>query len=882
MSTSFSTEYQIEQNSKIIDFIRRTALAFTASDDIESTISEAVIESLNILNADHAHLYYKNENTGYIDLFFTYSTMGEDFVADLKSFPPDFLEYEINPIIKKGVAAFAKLSEFPPAIGNILGKLGVKSLIIAPITENSVINGVLLFENLKREREWSALEVSLVSSLEGLLSGMYFRRAMLKTVKRMNRVAHVMDFLKKTSLEFSNSVDFNKSIADATEGTCRILGADHAHIYTYNKESNCHDLFYTFSINNDEFEQTLKSFSADFMETMVRPVIHEGVMAYSNEAAFPESIGRILKSVGVKSFIISPILNKGAIQGVILFEALQHEINWSDADVSLVTSIEGLIASLFIRDDIIKSAHETEFRMREMFHSTDDEICFIAKDRRITFYNNAFATQFDMRQNGNYYLNADIIDRINIQNKTGFLKVCDIIDSLFAESAEKKNTDSRSIEFWEKNDCYDIHFNAVHSEKGEMMGVMLLARNISARKVMEEELLRAKLNAEQASMAKSEFLSRMSHEIRTPMNAIIGMAVLAGKPGVTPEQVEKYRAQAERSSKHLLSVLNDILDISKIEVGKFTIENTAFNIVKTIGNVVDMLKVTAESKSQELSLSFNSDIPEFVNGDPVRISQVVTNLLSNAIKFTPTGGRISVTVNAEMKNSRQMLLTTSITDSGIGITPESIERLFDAFEQADSSTTRHYGGTGLGLTISKRIAKLMDGDITAVSELGRGSTFVFTAVLHTTDSDGINSQPDSADMSGSEIDLTGKYILIAEDIEINAIILKAFMESTNVSTDEAQNGQEAVEKFLANPDKYDAILMDIQMPVLDGFEATKKIRSSAAGNAKTIPIIAMTANVFQEDINRCLDAGMNGHLGKPVEGMKLYNALAQHLLKKEA
>jgi len=537
--------------------------------------------------------------------------------------------------------------------------------------------------------------------------------------------------------------------------------------------------------------------------------------------------------------------------------------------------------------------------------------------------------------------------------------------------------------------------------------------DVSHIKEAEEQMRLFKVT-EQASRAKSEFLSRMSHEMRTPMNAIIGMTQIAAMS----DDAEKLRyclSMIENSSTHLLGLINDILDMSKIEAGKFELENAPLNLEKTLQKVCNLIIDKIEQKNIEFNIVFGADMAMNYIGDELRLSQVITNLMSNAVKFTPDGGKIEIVIEEPESKSGSSVLRFTVRDTGIGMTEEQISRLFNAFEQADSSTSRKFGGTGLGLTISKYIVEKMNGRIWAESEQGVGSAFIFEVKLERSQKAGglatfDNIRPEdvnllivsnndeervyfksitkrleikadeaptpekaaalakqakenrrpygiifvdygSADFDGVEIikqlnniidgntviivitsflkwnqieeemrgigvrrfmpkpffpseildavneeigktvknfdlqsgspadmpDFSNRSILLVDDVEINREIFITLLEGTGVNIDSAENGVVAVKMFTDNPDKYDMIMMDIQMPEMDGYQASGVIRALGFPRAKTVPIIAMTANVLREDVEKCLNAGMDDHLGKPLDFEKVLEKMQKYL-----
>ena len=384
-----------------------------------------------------------------------------------------------------------------------------------------------------------------------------------------------------------------------------------------------------------------------------------------------------------------------------------------------------------------------------------------------------------------------------------------------------------------------------------------------------------------ASQAKSVFLANMSHEIRTPMNAIIGMTTIAELSG----DIEKNRyaiRKIKEASKHLLGIINDVLDISKIEANKFELSETDFDFEKMLQEVVNIINFRVDERRQRFQVNLDGRISKMLIGDDQRLSQVITNLLSNAVKFTPEEGTITLDANLESESDDGVCrLRISVRDSGIGINDEQKSRIFHAFEQAETATSRNYGGTGLGLPISKRIVEMMGGDIWVDSELGGGSCFTFIVSLKKSGADAIDERPglgDAVEISGQTYDdFTGHTILLAEDIELNREIVTALLEPTQIIIECAENGKQAVSMFEAAPEKYEMIFMDVQMPEMDGYEAARIIRAMPAPRAKTVPIIAMTANVFREDVANCLAAGMNGHVGKPIDLGDVLKMMRTHL-----
>ena len=388
-----------------------------------------------------------------------------------------------------------------------------------------------------------------------------------------------------------------------------------------------------------------------------------------------------------------------------------------------------------------------------------------------------------------------------------------------------------------------------------------------------QALVEARDAAQAASVAKSAFLANMSHEIRTPMNGILGMAHLLRRGGVTPKQAERLDT-IDTSAQHLLAVINDILDISKVEAGKLALEEAPVAVDSLMTNVSSILGERARARNIRLLVEVQP-LPPNLAGDPTRLQQALLNYATNAIKFTETG---SVTLRAVKlhETNESVLLRFEVEDTGVGIAAEAIPRLFSAFEQADNSTTRKYGGTGLGLVITRRLAELMGGEAGVESTLGVGSTFWFTARLQKKERRKAERTPDIVGPD-AEAELrqrySGNHVLVVDDEPVNREVAKIQLEDTGLVIDTAEDGAQAIAK--AQVKVYAAILMDMQMPNVDGLEATRQIRRIPG--YRNTPIIAMTANVFAEDKARCLEAGMNDFLIKPFIPETLFATLLRSL-----
>jgi len=439
--------------------------------------------------------------------------------------------------------------------------------------------------------------------------------------------------------------------------------------------------------------------------------------------------------------------------------------------------------------------------------------------------------------------------------------------------SEKKVTDYELTACARDGKQTVVSYNATtfYDRSRTLQGVFAAARDVTERKRVEVELQQAKAMAETASQTKSDFLASMSHEIRTPMNAIIGIADLLAKTSLTPEQ-DKYVQIFRRAGDNLLNLINDILDLSKVEASQLELERTGFSLNDVLEKVREMVAVRAHEKALALVCEIAPNVPNDLVGDPTRLRQVLLNLLGNAIKFTESG-EVALRVTPDEEAASPGTLRFTISDTGIGIPNEKLSSVFERFTQADSSTTRRYGGSGLGLTISKRLVELMGGSIRVDSGVGKGSVFSFTVPLEIwAESTRRAAVPVGTDR---EPPLPALHILLVEDSPDNRTITEAFLQNTPYRVEIAENGAIAYTKFTAG--RYDLVLMDRQMPVMDGLTATRAIREWEQTNQRSpTPIIALTASALKGDQEKFVAAGCTAYLTKPIKQETLLQAIREN------
>ncbi|MDR1687915.1 MAG: response regulator [Clostridiales bacterium] len=708
----------------------------------------------------------------------------------------------------------------------------------------------------------------------------------------------------------------------------------------------------------------------------------------------PENEG--LKKYGCLTVFVTPIFMVDEFWGFVLFENLTKELAFSEYESDILRSAGHMAANAVIRNEEaakIQAANNIAQLMTNKVETQNNLLYAVNRMSSILLKANADTFDRDLISSMGIVADAAEVDRMYIWKnslKDGVLYTSQIYEwsekvppqqELLSKEAPFESIAPGWVEELEKGRCFnsivrdlgsvqrsvlepqgilsimlvpifvkgtfwgflgfdDCHRERLFSDNKEniLRSASELIAEAMIRNEMEENLRKAteKLRetlaaAQSANRAKSEFLSRMSHEMRTPMNAIIGMTAI-GQGAEVIDRKNYALNKIDEASSHLLAIINDILDISKIEANKLELTNEAFSFNEMLRKAISFVQFRLEEKKQKFFAEIANNVPAYFRGDEQRLTQVIINLLTNAVKFTPELGEISIAASLLCEDSGLCELVFEITDNGIGIPPQQQERIFLAFEQAEGGISRKFGGSGLGLPISKSIIEKMGGCIKVESEENKGSKFIFTVKLEKSAPDALpkpkDEIPEDAANTNDEGRYAGKRILLAEDVEINREILLTLLDGTGIIIDEAENGREALDMIANSPNMYDLVLMDVQMPEMDGLEATRRIRSllrdaeitgasqqtdaagyggshgaagyggshgaagygsshggvsamggiGAAGlTRKRLPIIAMTANVYQEDIDNCLEAGMDDHIGKPIDMNLVFEMFNKYL-----
>lgn len=534
----------------------------------------------------------------------------------------------------------------------------------------------------------------------------------------------------------------------------------------------------------------------------------------------------------------------------------------------LETSVNTMSENL---NESIQHVTQSDEKNRLLLESTADAIYGINTNGECTFANPACIKVLGF-DNEDELLGQNMHTLIHHSHRDGMpypMSECQI----GATVKNKLNIHVENEVFWRKDGtAFDVEYGAQPIVQNNIVtGAVISFIDMTDKLEILHQLQQAHSEAEAANQAKSDFLANMSHEIRTPMNAILGMANLALDAHPDKHQ-RRYLNRIDSAATSLLRIINDILDFSKIEAGKLEMETIGFKLKTVTENIVSIANTKAKQKGLKLNIQIDKDIPPVLVGDPLRLNQVILNLVNNAIKFTETGG-VDVRIKLNNNTDGKVELLCHVRDTGIGLSNEQKSHLFEPFIQADSSTTRQFGGTGLGLTISKHLVALMHGKINVESIPDVGSTFYFNAWFEIGTEEMIPSREDLQDTVNLDVlraKIRGAHILLVEDNDINQELAAELLSKAGIQIDIANNGLEAI-NMLTEKHHYDGVLMDIQMPVMGGYEATDIIRNKK--HMTDLPIIAMTANAMQGDREKCLAAGMNDYISKPINQTELFSVM---------
>ncbi|GHS85802.1 hypothetical protein AGMMS49957_02670 [Synergistales bacterium] len=808
-----------------------------------------------------------------------------------------------------------------------LAPYGIKSMLVIPVFLQNRFWGFVSFDDCRRERVFTDDEVNILRSGSLLLANALSLNVTLADLERQDVLLHTVNALAAIMLQ-TETASFEEDLQCCMGMLVHGIGADRMRIWqnhTTGGKLYCSEL-YEYS---EVFESQLGK------DIVINVSYSDKLPGWEETLTNGQCVGGIVRGLsqeeqdqllpqGVVSLLVVPVFVQEKFWGYVAFDDCRRERVFTDDEEIILRSAGMLIANAMLRNQneaLINHRLKQEELMADISRSlvANENVSgliesalrrtgeFIGVSRALIA-----VTDYEADENKPIYywcasddltpvalrgLNEDIKNAFPDTMPTDGTVTTICSNDIRSDEDEKyKIMDMvKSKAFiWAPLYVHGRHWGHLCVEdcieartwsEGDVQLVGMLCGVIAgavARDLAERERVKALEQAVLANKTKSQFLSNMSHEMRTPMNAIIGMTTI-GQAAVNLERKDYCFSSIENASSHLLSVIDDILDVSKIEADELELTPAPLSFRNLTQRVENVFKSRAREKFQKFTMSVDEYIPDALIGDGDRLFQVISNLLSNAVKFTPPNGAIRL--NARLTEERDGLcaIRVDIADTGTGIDKEQQERLFKAFEQLDGSASRKFGGVGLGLVIAKRIIEMMDGKIWCESEPGGGSTFSFTVTLKHADNDNHLAKTPHTESLQDEEEGTypGRRALLAEDVEINREVALALLEPSLLEIDCAENGAEALRMFRSDPERYDIIFMDMQMPEMDGCDATRKIRALESQKAKTIPIVALTANVLKEDIEKCLDAGMNDHIGKPIDFDALMDKLRIYLPKRK-
>jgi len=907
-----------------------------------------------------------------------------------------------------------------------------------PVVRNSEVIGYIWANNLVSELEqtlsWMSTIIIIllaVAYVFMLVVIIVFFRIMIKADQKRDSILNVMNHVATVLLAATNDEHFEDSLLEGMA----IIGQS--------MEADCVQIWRN-EVRDGELYFALKSKWLSEAGKTAPPVEIGTAIPYSNRwkalflsgecingpvAHLPKEDQDLLSPLGLVSTITIPLYYKNEFWGVFCVDDVVKERYFTQDVINMLHSATLMLVNAINRSLIQRELKITLDKMEDVLAQNILQITKLdlaIQASKVGLWEMEIVRDDPVNPENVFVWSNELRHMLGYNDETDFPNVLSSWSDLLHPEDKDRTMDAFAAHLQDATGRtpYDVEYRllkkdgeysyyhaagvTVRDKSGNLVRVVGTLEDITNTKNIILDSERHRIQAEAANKAKSNFLSTMSHEIRTPMNAIIGMTAI-GKLTNDVQKKDDALLKIESASKHLLGIINDVLDMSKIEADKFELSLVSFDFEKMLQKIADVINLRVDERRQKFFVNIGSSIPPMLIGDDQRLAQVITNLLSNAVKFTPDEGTIRLDSKLISEDDSGLChIQISVEDSGIGITDEQKERLFKSFEQAEATTTRKYGGTGLGLAITKRIVELMDGDIRVESEPGKGSRFIFTffmqrcveskehlldesvnwgnirifvvddepeilefftvvsenlkikctvaasgeeaatmlsednnydiyfidwklpgmngcefarqvrertsgnsivTVFSSTDWNTIEEEAKSAGVdkflpkplfpsaivdiintcittsidAASERsavyddDFSGYTILLVDDVEINREIVISLLESTGVVIDCAENGVQALRMFNNAPYKYRMIFMDIQMPEMDGYEATRRIRALDMVQSKTVPIIAMTANVFREDIEKSLDAGMNGHISKPIDFDEVMNELRKYL-----
>jgi two-component system, sensor histidine kinase and response regulator len=850
---------ELKQRNKDLEILTNLIQAVHKSSDLEEIYRVALDLVMELENVDMTMIYLVDEEKSEAVLQ-VYRNVPEDYVRRASRIPyPKGITWKV---INTGMMLNVENAQKDTDTGPAGRDLRHHSVLGIPIILEEKAIGVIWFGSYK-ERKFKKREVSLLSTLGDQVAIAISKAKQTKELEERNRNLSILSMISQSAHQ---SVDLDQIYRTVLDAIKYLRFIDLMAVYLVEGEGNKKEAVLQIHWGFPD-EYLKRAGSIPYPRGVTWKVITSGEPVYYENASDPSTpLGPAGKALGARALLSIPVRLSNETIGVVHFSTLERT-SFTKQELDFLLSLGSQIGTAIAKAKMFKALLDSEGQYRTLVESARDVIFTLSTDGTITSLNSAFETLTGWSRVE--WLGKPFAPLVHPDDLSFAMR-------LFQRALQGEETPIFELRVLSKSGEYlAVEFTAtLEFQDGKVVRVLSIARDITGRKLAEEELQKAKEAAEIANRAKSAFLANMSHEIRTPMNAIIGMADLLTETPLSQEQRE-YVQIFRKAGDTLLNLINDILDLSKVEAGRLELENSEFDLNELVEKITEFLAVHAHKKGLELICQIMPDVPAGLTGDPGRLQQVLVNLIGNAIKFTEKG-EIVLNIENDPEAKEPGSLLFSVSDTGIGIPREKLNIIFDTFTQSDSSITRKYGGTGLGLAISKRLVELMGGHMRVESEVGKRSIFYFTVQFGT--------QTESKQQMSLAVNLKGVRTLVVDDNATNRLILMKILIGWGASATEIEDGEHGLielrrAKEAGTP--YQLLLLDYRMPGMDGFQVVERIKEAPDIGSITIMMLTSDDNRVI-NIARCQELGIAGYLVKPIKRSELPNTIIDAISKTKA